>query len=86
MAVTESPVYWQLSMTFHWEELLPVFSGSSCWDILRIFYLSLKAAGTICFGRAQLLGMVLGTPARSTIIVVLLLGKGLCSGAFTVLR
>lgn len=73
-------------MTFHWEEPLPVFSGSSCWDILRIFYPPLKAAGTSCFGRAQLLGMVLGTPACSTVIVVLLLGRGLCSGAFAVLR
>lgn len=67
-------------MTFHWEELLPVFGGSSCCDILGIFYPPLKAAGTNCFGRAQLLRMVLGAPACSTIIVLLLLGKGLCSG------
>lgn len=55
-------------MTFHWEELLPVFSGSSCWDILGIFYPPLKAAGTNCFGSVQLLGMVLRAPACSTVL------------------
>lgn len=55
LAVTESPVLWQLVLTFLWEELGRAES-SFCRGIPKMFHPRLKAPDCLLLG-VQLLGM-----------------------------